>query len=144
VRAALFSSLGEAVEGSKFLDLFCGSGAVGIEAYSRGAARVTFVDVEVATLKENLALLPKEAYSVVNGDLFKAKLTGKYDIIFIDPPYGQYNIAVVLQFIKDKDLLTENGVIAYEESSKLKIDGELPYNLIKTRKYGDTVLMYLG
>jgi 16S rRNA (guanine966-N2)-methyltransferase len=143
VRAALFSSLGDAVEGSKFLDLFSGSGAVGIEAYSRGAARITFVEQNPDTLKDNLKLLPKEVYSVITGDLFKAKVAGRYDIIFIDPPYGQYSCEKILNWIKIQGILAENGVIAYEESSKTAINfEEISYTLIKERKYGDTVIMY--
>ncbi len=143
VRAAVFSSLGDTVEGARFLDLFAGTGAVGIEAYSRGAAHITFVEKHAETLRRNVELMPKAAYTLVRSELFRSGLTGAYDIIYIDPPYGCYNPAEVLNWIDKHGLLAANGVIVYEESVRTRAEWEqMPFGLIKKRKYGDTLIFY--
>ena len=144
VRAALFSSLADTVDGANFLDLFAGTGAVGIEAYSRGARHITFVEKHTSALLRNLSLLPKSAYLCVCSDVFKSNLTGVlFDIIYIDPPYGSYNPEYVLKWVKKRGLLAKNGAIAYEDSVRAKVNWEqMPFPLSKKRRYGDTIILY--
>jgi 16S rRNA (guanine(966)-N(2))-methyltransferase RsmD len=96
VREALFSILGEKLEGADFLDLFAGSGAVGIEAWSRGASNVCLVDSSrrvLDVLKKNVLELCDDTVEVVSGDVLnvlKKKIAGRqFDIIFADPPYSR-------------------------------------------------------
>jgi 16S rRNA (guanine966-N2)-methyltransferase len=96
VREALFSILGTRVEGAEVLDLFAGSGALGLEALSRGAARATFVDsapAAVRALRANLAALGADA-EVVRADALRwmRAASGRerqYSLVFLDPPYRQ-------------------------------------------------------
>lgn len=147
MRGALFSSLASDVEDAVVLDAFCGSGAFGIEALSRGAAHVTFQDKDTRPLKLNLPLIKEYSHDTLMGDFLKVAhaLGRKYDIIFIDPPYGVYDTADVLQLIYDNALLKENGVILYEESVRTPFScPEECFDLIREKRYGDTVVYFLS
>ena len=94
VKQALFNILGDRVEGAAFLDLYAGAGGIGIEALSRGAARVTFVDVSrdsLAIIKQNIEQTGFSARALVaasKAEAFLRKPSGPYDILFLDPPYA--------------------------------------------------------
>jgi 16S rRNA (guanine(966)-N(2))-methyltransferase RsmD len=100
VREAIFSALGEAVEGARVLDLYCGTGALAIEALSRGAARATFVERDrrvVGTIAENLARtgLAGERAQVVRADAAEwltGHSGGPFGLVFIDPPYADVDL----------------------------------------------------
>jgi len=93
VRETLFNWLQPHIEGSRCLDLFCGSGALGIEALSRGASSATFVDASPAALKElreNLGRLAASGAELIGGDAFQwleQASTQRFDIVFLDPPF---------------------------------------------------------
>lgn len=96
MREAVFSSLGPVVDGARFLDLFAGTGAYGLEALSRGAAGGVFVEKDrraVALLEHNLAAVRKSLglhgreVRVLAGDVFTVQLPESFDLIFVDPPY---------------------------------------------------------
>jgi 16S rRNA (guanine966-N2)-methyltransferase len=138
---AIFSILSNRVNGSIVLDLFCGSGALGIEAISRGAAFCTFVDYNISNFKLNINLLDKSCFNYIEGDIFKIidKIGKVYDIIFVDPPYGQYNCQNVLDIIAINELIKYNGIIIYEESAKKNISvDENRFKVVKEKNYGDT------
>lgn len=137
-KEALFSMLMPYIAGSRVLDLFCGSGSLGIEALSRGAEEAVFNDFSkesLAVLKKNLTKLGIKA-RIINND-YKTCLSGmkdKFDIIFLDPPYALECINEILEMIKKGDLLEEDGIIVYERdrSCSLEVEG---YEVIKERKY---------
>ena len=139
-KEALFNILGQSVVGCKFLDLCSGSGAIGIEAYSRGAAEVTFVDGakdSIMLTKENAAAVGLSGKFEFKKDVDFVKVTSNnYDIIFYDPPYLNGNLISVLQTVSARKLLTEGGLFIYERSSDAKaiiVDG---FELKSSRKYG--------
>jgi 16S rRNA (guanine(966)-N(2))-methyltransferase RsmD len=143
VRGALFSSLGD-VEGLSFLDSFAGTGAVGIEAISRGARSVSFIEKDVSILKKNLQLLEAGAYRLIEADFLRAKLSGTFDVIFLDPPYGLYPTERLLKHVAAKGLLNPGGRLVYEESIRTPFNAEgTGFTVEKERRYGDTVLYYL-
>ncbi len=153
VREAIFNILGPRVQESRFLDLFAGSGAIGIEAYSRGAKEVVFVEKNPAVsrlLKENLAFLSPESSELKSFDSVKAiaKLgeEGKsFDIIFIDPPYGQGWIETCCRAIAKAGILQPGGLILAEESSRVQFQENLEsFSLIKKYLYGDTCIYLFG
>lgn len=145
VRESLFNILQNRIYGSDFLDLFSGTGAMGIEAVSRGAKSVTFNDKSrdsIALIKKNLEKLGiSDGIKVVNFDAVTYLLgaSDKFDIIYIDPPYKSefgekaLNVASVA--------LKENGVIVYENEKPFL--GEVK-GLVKTdeRKYGRVYLTF--
>lgn len=150
VKEALFNILGQNIPDCSFLDLFAGSGAIGIEALSRGAARVILVEKDpqaLRAIKENLAMtgfdskagiMPKDVYSALN-----SQPSEQYDYIFMDPPYLQKHEEKVLSIIDRLSLLKDNGIMVIECS---KLDS-LPQQvgrikLYREEKYGDTVLSF--
>lgn len=138
---AIFSILAEKVTGSIVLDLFCGSGSLGIEAISRGALFCCFNDINLSHFKLNMHLLEQPKFNYIEGDFLKvySKLIRGTDIIFIDPPYGKFNCQKILDIIAMNELIKYNGTIIYEESAKsiINID-EKRFVINKEKVYGDT------
>lgn len=138
-REALFSCLQFEIEGKKFLDAFCGSGAVGIEALSRGAKETLFIDAardSAEITKKNLNKLNITA-RVLNTDCteFLKHANEKFDIVFLDPPYKSESGKNALEIIAKRDLLNENGLCIIERGSAFNelIDGLF---IEKQKKYG--------
>jgi len=100
LRETLFNILGPSVRGSTLLDVFAGTGAVGLEAISRGASRVTFVERDrraIRVLKENIRRCGAEnACAIVNGDFLSGDLADRFDVVFLDPPYEMPEIDAAL------------------------------------------------
>jgi 16S rRNA (guanine966-N2)-methyltransferase len=142
VREAIFSLLGESVEGARVLDLFCGTGALGIEAISRGAARATFVDSDSALVRANVeALELAERIEVVRADatryLDRAPVHG-FDLVLCDPPYGLVSDLNEKLGPLFRRALAPGGRVMIETSVKSPLDVRLP--LITERAYGDTLV----
>ncbi len=143
-RESLFNILQRKVPGCAFLDLFAGTGGVGIEALSRGAATVWFSDVRkesVAVLKANLALVKEPDTRVLCCDfrdtLRKMRDLGqKFDVIFLDPPYASDLGEAALSLIAEYGLLTPDGVAVFEHDGMRKCDA---LRLTQSRKYGVAV-----
>lgn len=152
MRETLFNMLehgnGPGVRGSNILDLFAGTGALGIEALSRGADHVTFIDNDVRSMqlvKQNTSLIknPGNA-SYLIADATKIKFTGKvFDIIFIDPPYRKRLIFPTLINLHEQKLVNKNSLIAIEYGSDEQIDFKSYFGEIKSRKMGDATFSLL-
>jgi len=152
VRSALFNILGDFVENSRFLDLFAGTGSVGIEALSRGAKRCVFVDNAPEAIKlihKNLeALSFKEKAFVMKLDVFEAieRLEAdheRFDLIFIGPPYHKRLAHKTLARLSKHALLDKDGIIITEIFKKEELDadyGELV--LMDEHQYGDNRLLF--
>lgn len=146
VRNAVFSVLFDKVDDAKALDLFCGTGSYGLEALSRGASSCTFIDKDVTYINKNLKGLEEFDTEVIKGDVLNvlARMSGSFDIIFIDPPYGEYQPDELLNLIKERDLLAEDGIVIYEESVRtgfnITTDG---FGIETEKKYGDTKVYFI-
>jgi 16S rRNA (guanine966-N2)-methyltransferase len=136
VRGAIFNVLGD-VEGLRVLDLFAGTGALGIEALSRGAAEATFVDTDPATAERNLELVGVDAPVHRRDALQWLRFGGgPYDLVFVDPPYSSAprlgeELTELLQAV-----LSQNARIVTESDKRAPL--ELGYPLEFERDYGDT------
>ena len=147
VKESLFNILAAKISGATVLDLFCGSGNLGLESLSRGAACVHFNDVSkesLSVLKKNLAALKIESGVKVTCGDYLACLNStamRYDMIFIDPPYAAEYGAKALKVIADRELLTADGVAVYERDRPF---GEAVTGLKKVdeRRYGKTYLTF--
>jgi 16S rRNA (guanine966-N2)-methyltransferase len=145
VREALFAMLGD-VGGARVLDLFAGSGALGIEALSRGASSATFVDrsrAALAVVERNLSELGLEGEVHRSDALAFLDRGAAYDLVFLDPPY---DCAVRMGASLAERLpgsLSENAVIVTESDKRRPL--ELPLPVIRERAYGDTrVVIHRG
>ena len=147
VKEALFSVIHFDVPGAKVLDLFGGTGQLGIEALSRGAASATFVDQSDAAcklIKENLRRTKLEnSGKVVRGDYmeFLSRCREQYDIILLDPPYAEVFLENALKRITEIDILRSGGIIVAERP----LGKELPWDFegftrSKDYKYGSVLL----
>jgi 16S rRNA (guanine966-N2)-methyltransferase len=168
VRKAIFDILGD-IEGLFFLELFAGSGAVGLEALSQGAKEVVFVENDtrcVEKIKENLSLLNSLSYRVIELDAFRAieqlaKRKERFDIIFFDPPYYQdlsphqpyYKRKVdnwcgsvaknTLQTLEVYDILAPNGFIIVQHFKKdILPDKSGNLTVIREARYGDSLISF--
>jgi 16S rRNA (guanine966-N2)-methyltransferase len=145
VREALFSILGD-VSGARVLDLFCGTGALAIEALSRGAATATLVDRRPRAARENVeALGLGERATVVGGDgvrFLRRAEPGSFDLVLCDPPYRLADrlAAELVQLIPSA--LAEGGRVVAETSPARPLPLELP--LLTERSYGDTLIRIHG
>ena len=149
-KESLFNILSLKLYGARVLDLFSGSGALGIECLSRGAKEVVFNDLSkdsLAILKKNLATLKLtvngEEAKVVNSDYLVCldRAQGQFDLILIDPPYRFDFGEKALEKIAQKGLLTENGIAVYERDRPFEgeVQGLEKYD---ERKYGKTYLTF--
>jgi 16S rRNA (guanine966-N2)-methyltransferase len=145
VRESLFALLGPLPEGARVLDLYAGSGALGIEALSRGAARATFVEQDPAArrvLERNLADLGLSSRArVLAGDALKPATVrgGPFEVVLADPPYGAVDLGLLLR--RGAEALTPGGVLVLEHAAKEPLP-PAPESLAvwKSRRYGGTAV----
>lgn len=142
VKESLFSIIQFDIEGRRVLDLFAGTGQLGIEALSRGAAEAVFVDRRpdaVRLVQENLALCGfTDRARVKSGDALAYLKSGeKFDLIFLDPPYAADLLEQALTTIASFDICREHGIIVAESAAD-KVLPELPapYRLYREYRYG--------
>ncbi len=147
VKEAMFSILQFELPGARVLDLFGGTGQLGIEAISRGAKEAVFVDQSEQACKlirENLRLAHMENEGrVVRGDYltFLKSTKEKFDIILLDPPYAEVFLENALKLITEIDILQTNGIIVAECPLGKVLPLEFPgYTRSKDYKYGKTIL----
>jgi len=153
IKKSCFDILAEEVRQKRVLDLFSGSGSLGLEALSRGAVSASFVDFDkkcINVIKKNVSMLgleqksrvyPKDAFSAIKDFSVYKEI---FDIVFIDPPYYQGIARNALQHLKDYDILAPLGyIVAFCYQKDDFIQGGRLFSLIVDRKYGQNrVLIY--
>ena len=150
-RKALFDILGD-IEGLSFLELFAGSGAVGLEALSRGAGELALVErnpdcllalkknVEALKITQNCAIYPIDSQKAIENFHQKRK---SFDMIFLDPPYYQDLAKKTLQTLEAYDILSPNGLIVVQHFKKENLpEGPGVLTLFRQYKYGSAVLSF--
>ena len=149
IKENLFNIISPDIRDARFLDLFCGSGAIGIEALSRGAGEAVFVDIS------------KEAVTVTQANLTRARLTGQvvqmctlaaisrlehegssFDIIFLDPPYGMGLLCRTLDALGKSGILSPEGIIIAECHIDEPEPQAGPFIMQDVREYGSTRLIF--
>ena len=154
VREAIFSILGAHVPGGRFLDLYAGTGAVGIEALSRGAAAVTFVESDptaVQLLQKNLQTCQLRNHAQIHVGQTSAFLQrndwwgGPYDVLFADPPYAALDEVDILIHAWKPGLLSEHAAMMIEQDSRATLPASIDHaTLLRRYQYGDTALYLYG
>ena len=142
IKETVFNVLQWQVEGAVCLDLFAGSGALGIECISRGAKEVVFVDkspMSVDLVKTNLKGIDGE-YRVVASDFLSAlrSFDTKFDLVFIDPPYKSNLGVIAVEYILERGLLQDDGTIYFEHGDEITFTPPKGYKT-RTKKMGYTV-----
>lgn len=153
IKISTFSLIQEHItEGIKVLDLFAGSGALGIECISRGAEFVQFVEKDrraIACISQNLKGIDYSLYNVMNVDYIDAlkyfrQTSQKFDVVFIDPPYESGFYAPAVEIIARYNLLADNGIMVLEMEKSTKFDfDKSKWSIYKEREYGITKILVL-
>ncbi|GAY74117.1 16S rRNA (guanine(966)-N(2))-methyltransferase RsmD [Lentilactobacillus kosonis] len=150
LKEAIFSMTGPYFDGGVFLDMFAGSGAVGLEAISRGMGQAILIDRSrqaIDTINENLAKLHDDNVQVIKGNSFTilselAANETKFDMVFIDPPYKQQKILLVLDKLINLNLLNDDAMVIAETDNTVDLPEEYnSFTAIKRKNYGLTNLV---
>ena len=146
IKESLFSIIDDRIEGATVLDLFAGSGALGIECISRGAQKTFLVDSSpeaIKVIKKNTERM--QNFEVIQKDFMQALkfFSGKqkFDMVFLDPPYDSQMGEQAIDFIFKNNLLADDGIIIFEHTSKkcLPSDSEL-FIITRSKNYGEKVI----
>ncbi len=146
-KEALFSSLGEAVVGARVLDLFAGSGSLGIEALSRGADTATFVEKSRAAtglIRKNLDVTSLDG-DVIRRDVeqFLSSARGDFDLAFVDPPYERSLALLEDVLSQTAELLSDGGMmVLHRRAGEEAPPAPKGTSLVDERRYGDTILWF--
>ena len=150
VREAIFSAIGD-IEGYRALDLYAGSGAMGLEALSRGASHITFVDVSalaIKTIKDNLSSLKvsENEYEIIkNKDTFAIESFKQrniqFDLVILDPPYEEGKYEEIVAQLFNNNLLSDKAIIVMEANRPITLEN-IEYQKNKEYHYGD-ILVYI-
>lgn len=150
VKEALFSMIGPFFDGGTCLDLYAGTGALGIEAISRGVHTAIFIDIDakaIATIKHNVHKLKvNDQAEIYKNDAERAlsalaQRAIRFDLVFIDPPYAKQKNERILRTLCSNFLLVENGIVVVEHDCSLAVDS--PHEELikwKQKQFGDTAL----
>lgn len=148
VKQALFNIIAGRIEGASLLDLFAGAGGIGIEALSRGARTVVFVDDSRESLRiirsnvEQAGFADRAQIVFSRAESFLNKPSGPYDIIFLDPPYAM-ELAPLLDQIANSGLLKPGGDVVAEHFKKQPSPPHAgTLSLLREARYGDTILSF--
>ena len=148
VKESLFGTIQSYVPGSVVLDLFAGSGNLGIEALSEGASFAYLVDSNskaIKVIKENINNIGITDIEVIHSDYKEAlkSFNNKFDLIFLDPPYNTDYIEKSIKLIEDNNLLNDDGIIVCESDAIDKIIYSDVFKKVKEKKYGDKYIVLL-
>ena len=148
VREAIFNIIRTRIHDAEVLDIFAGSGALGMEAVSRGARSCVFVERKPKILMQNIKDFSLANKTKVIKSDFRTGCRGirgrRFDVIFLDPPYNKNYVEKTIKLISQYNLLKENGIIVAEHCPEEEF--EIPENLlrIKEKLYGDTAVTFMG
>ncbi len=146
VKESIFNLIQGFIPCDVVLDLFAGSGALGIEAVSRGASKCICVDfdkVSLDTVKknyENLRLLESCELILSDACAYLKRCSDKFDIIFLDPPYNKGFITPVMALLNERNLLDDDGVIVIESDDEDDLPEFAGFEILKRKKYGRTII----
>ncbi len=139
------------INGSNILDFFSGSGSFGLECFSRGATMVTFIENHknaIKVLKKNInSVKAEENVKIIERDCFQVLelekiFQDKYDLIFIDPPYKEKKINLILKNIFKYKILKDNGIIILHRHKNDDVKIEKDINIIESRIYGISKIIF--
>jgi len=148
VKESLFSILAPRIDGAAFLDLFSGTGAIGFEAASRGAARVVCVEAHretahaISEAVEELGV--KSTMTVVAAPVDRAlyRIEGPFDIVYADPPYADELPHTMFRLLRERELLAPDALVIYEHAARTILPDVPGYRGVREEVYGDVALAF--
>jgi 16S rRNA (guanine966-N2)-methyltransferase len=150
VKESLFAILANRLEDARFLDLFAGTGAIGFEAASRGAARVVSVEAQ----REIARAIEEAVQDLGIGDVvtvFPApaeralyRLEGPFDIVYLDPPYADPVPLQLFRLMRERTLLAPDALVVYEHAAKRILPDVPGFRSVREEVYGDVALAFLA
>jgi 16S rRNA (guanine966-N2)-methyltransferase len=150
VKEALFSILAPRLEGSRFLDLFAGTGAIGFEAASRGAKNVVCVEGHRETAEaireaaEQFGVAKHVEVVAAPVDRALYRLQGEFDIVYADPPYGEDLPLQMFRLLRERNLLAPDALVIFEHGARTILP-EIPgYRSVREEVYGDVALAFFA
>ena len=159
VRESLFSALASLRGGfddACVLDAFAGSGALGIEALSRGASFVLFCEKDrqaLSALARNTSFIDRDCFHIMRGDVFQRALSAPtpFDVVFLDPPYATEatQVAHLLDGLDEAGQLASDAIVSYEHAADnaealLQVPSRLQWQLVRSKTFGDTAIDFYG
>ncbi|KTD52747.1 16S rRNA (guanine(966)-N(2))-methyltransferase RsmD [Legionella quateirensis] len=143
VRETLFNWLMKDIKEARCLDAFAGSGALGLEAFSRGATQVVFLEqspLAHASLRHIISQFNQTALKLVKADTlsYLQKCTDQFDIIFLDPPFAKNYIPQCIDIINQKQLLPQGGLVYIESPTTIELD-EQHWQQLKLKQAGQVI-----
>ncbi len=151
VKESIFNILGPRVRGSNVLDLFAGTGGLGIEALSRGANHATFIDYSCKIVESNLQRCSLKnnattiSYDLIQNDYISLLEDQCFDIVFIDPPYEKGYVEILLNNPSLHHHLSDNCIIVVEQFFKEKLEINNPFlDIYRQKKYSKTLISLLN
>jgi 16S rRNA (guanine966-N2)-methyltransferase len=149
VKEALFSILGARVNGARVLDLFAGSGALGFESLSRGAAQVTFVERHRPTadalrrVARDFGVEDRVTIIAAPAERAAARLDGRYDLVFADPPYAQPYPGAAFAALRACGAIDAATTLVYEHASRAATPDDPAMRVERAERYGEVALAFL-
>ena len=149
VKEALFSILGERVAGARMLDLFAGSGAIGFEALSRGAAHVTFVELHAPTAQaikrtaQEFGVERRTTVLCAPAEKAATRLTGRFDLVYADPPYAAPPPRLTFSTLLQRKAVDAASTLVYERRESGEPFSLPGFTTVRDARYGEVMLQFL-
>jgi 16S rRNA (guanine966-N2)-methyltransferase len=149
VKEALFSILGSRIDDARVLDLFAGSGALGFESLSRGAAHVTFVEKDrptadaLRTAARDLGVAERVLVIAAPAERAVAAVRGRYDLVFADPPYEHPYPSAIFDTLRARHAIDPATTVVYEHSARGAAPCDPAMALERTERYGEVALAFM-
>jgi len=150
IKEDVFNILAPYLSESRFLDLFSGSGAMAVEAVSRGCMNATMIEGDrssIALIRSNIEKTKSpQRFCVIHSDVIKflQHTDQSYDVIYIDPPYRLQIIEKVFEIIRKRDIITDNGVVVLEQGTENEQSDQIgDFKIFRKKKYSSTIVYFL-
>ncbi len=149
VKEALFSILGDTIEGARVLDLYAGTGAIGFEALSRGAADVTFVELHAPTAQAiraaaaDLGVAARATVLLAPAEKAAARVSGRFDFVYADPPYASPPPHLTFSTLRVRGSIDASSTVVYERRDGAPAFAGPGFATVREARYGEVMLQFL-